>query len=371
MVSQDLDFIMVQNGSIYNPVHKMKTMKFKIILIALLCACSMLNAQVPQAFSYQAIAMDSNGNLVADSQVGIEISVVVDSPSGEVSYTENHLVMSTSLGHINLEVGRGTASFGIFEDVAWSSGPHFLEIKMDIDGGTNYQLVGTVQLLSVPFALYAVESLSGFPGPTGPAGPQGAAGATGAQGATGIAGIPGTGVGPSGPTGPIGEVGPQGPKGPKGPQGPADGLPGEIGPEGEPGPPGDPSNIQGPVGPSGPQGATGAMGPAGPAGEPGLPGIGGGIPGPVGDMGPEGPADGIDGPDGPPGANGGTGPVGEVGEPGAPGEDGIINMEMRSTVPDNGGWFPVYFYLDSGANRADGLPGFRYLNESNMTYIDL
>jgi len=172
----------------------MKTMKFKIIILALMFSSAMLNAQIPQAFSYQAIAMDSNGDLVTDSEVGIEISVLIGTPTGDNVYTESHLVMSTSLGHINLEVGRGTPVLGQFANVIWSEDAHFLEIKMDVAGGTDYQFVGTVQLLSVPFAFYAEESLSGIQGPIGPTGPIGPAGAQGPEGAPGPQGQAGTGI---------------------------------------------------------------------------------------------------------------------------------------------------------------------------------
>ena len=37
----------------------------------------------------------------------------------------------------------------------WGSGNHFLKIEMDATGGTNYAMIGTTQMMSVPYALYA------------------------------------------------------------------------------------------------------------------------------------------------------------------------------------------------------------------------
>ncbi len=54
--------------------------------------------------------------------------------------------------------------------------------------------LGTQQLLSVPFALYAANGPQGPAGPAGPTGPQGPAGADGATGATGPQGPVGTSV---------------------------------------------------------------------------------------------------------------------------------------------------------------------------------
>ena len=344
-------------------------MKFKILFIAFLMASSILSAQAPQAFSYQGMVMDSNGNLVTNSQVGIEIEIF--SNNDPATYTEVHSVMSTDLGHVNLEIGRGTpaSNFQFFDDVKWNAGEVFMNISMDVTGGADFQLVGTVQLLSVPFALFANQANDGPVGPTGPTGPTGPQGLAGPTGATGQTGLPGTGIGPTGPQGNPGPEGPAGPQGVKGPTGQMNGLPGPAGPQGEPGPPGDPSNIQGPVGPQGEEGDIGDVGAQGPPGEPGPNGIGGGIPGPVGEMGPQGPDKGEQGPDGAPGENGPVGPPGADGADGIDGVDGIPNMEMSAVVPS--GWFNPSIYLDSGANRADGLPGFRYYNSANDTWIDL
>jgi Collagen triple helix repeat (20 copies) len=75
--------------------------------------------------------------------------------------------------------------------------------------------MGTTQLLSVPYALYAA---SGNAGPQGPAGPQGIPGIQGPAGLTGATGA----------QGPIGLTGAAGPQGSQGPQG-VQGTPGAIG----------------------------------------------------------------------------------------------------------------------------------------------
>jgi hypothetical protein len=122
--------------------------------------------------------------------------------------------------------------------------------------------MGTTQLLSVPFALYAANAgTSGTTGATGPTGANGANGATGATGPTGVGttgatgptganGPTGTGAGPTGPTGPTGSVGPTGSGvGPTGATGPT-GLAGAIGATG----------AVGPTGSAGAAGSTGATG---------------------------------------------------------------------------------------------------------------
>src|SRR6185295_13631307 len=82
----------------------------------------------------------------------------------------------------------------------------FLQTEIDVTGGNNFVSIGATPLYSVPFALYAANSMVGPQGPQGNPGPQGIQGIQGIQGATGPAGA-------TGPPGPTGATGPQGPIG--------------------------------------------------------------------------------------------------------------------------------------------------------------
>lgn len=85
-----------------------------------------------------------------------------------------------------------------------------------------------------------------------------------------------------------------------------------------------------------------------------------------GRQGPLGPQ-GAQGPQGPASSNGAQGSIGPSGAAGTNGADGIANMPISINPPAQ----PVdgTFYLDSGNNRSDGAPGFRYFDGSN--WIDL
>jgi len=54
-----------------------------------------------------------------------------------------------------LVIGNGTVQQGVFSTIQWGSAPHFLKVELDVTGGTNFVDMGTTQLLSVPYALYA------------------------------------------------------------------------------------------------------------------------------------------------------------------------------------------------------------------------
>jgi hypothetical protein len=222
----------------------------KTLLLLFVCAiANIVSAQSPKMFNYQGVARAANGNPLANQALGIRLSVITGSPTGTVQYTETHTVTTNAYGLYNVAVGGGTAVTNTMDSVMWDAGNKYIKVEIDPAGGTNYTVLGTNQLLSVPYAMYAT---SGTPGPAGPQGVAGPAGPTGPQG-------------PAGATGPIGATGPAGPQGIAGPQGPA----GATGPQGPAGPQGV-AGATGPQGPAGPAGATGATGAAGPAGPSGV-----------------------------------------------------------------------------------------------------
>lgn len=163
----------------------------KNILFGLLFACaSAAFAQVPSKLSYQAVIRSSSGAVVANTPIGMRISILQGSSTGATVYAEVYTPnpVSNSNGLISVEIGGGTVITGTWAGIDWSKGPFFVKTETDIKGGNNYTLTSINQLLSVPFALYAEKSGSSTPGPQGPQGPQGLKGDTGVKGPQGIQG---------------------------------------------------------------------------------------------------------------------------------------------------------------------------------------
>lgn len=122
----------------------------------LFLAFSLLSfSQVPQSFSYQAIARNASGNGIPNQNIGLRISILQGSPTGSPVYTETHTALTDANGVLNLAIGTGAVTTGMFSTINWSQGTFFVQIEMDVTGGTTYVLMGTSQLLSVPYALYA------------------------------------------------------------------------------------------------------------------------------------------------------------------------------------------------------------------------
>lgn len=117
-----------------------------------------ISAQVPQRMSYQAVIRDAGDNLVTNQSVGIQISILQNSQTGNSVYTEKHTTTTNTNGLVSLEIGTGTSVSGTFSSIDWSTGAYFIKTETDPTGGENYTISGVSQLMSVPYALYAENS---------------------------------------------------------------------------------------------------------------------------------------------------------------------------------------------------------------------
>lgn len=112
-------------------------------------------AQAPQAMSYQAVIRNAANGLVTNREVGIRLSILQGSASGAAVYVETQNPIANANGLVSLEIGSGTVVSGSFAAIDWSTGTYFLKTETDPTGGTNFTIIGTSQLLSVPYALNA------------------------------------------------------------------------------------------------------------------------------------------------------------------------------------------------------------------------
>ncbi len=126
-------------------------------LLAVLLTGAVLFAQSPESFSYQAVIRDANGDLVTAQTVGMQISILQGSATGTEVYVETHTPATNDNGLATVEIGNGTVVSGDFASIDWNNGPYFIKVETDPDGGTDYTISGTSQLLSVPYAMHAKE----------------------------------------------------------------------------------------------------------------------------------------------------------------------------------------------------------------------
>jgi hypothetical protein len=119
------------------------------------------SAQAPQGFNYQATVRNSAGSLIVNQNVSFKFNIMLNSQTSVPVYSEIHFVPTDDLGQVNLTVGTGTPTSGTFTAINWASGTYFLGIELNT--GSGYVAMGTTQLLSVPYALYA-NSAGSIPG---------------------------------------------------------------------------------------------------------------------------------------------------------------------------------------------------------------
>ena len=181
-------------------------------------------AQAPVRFTYQAVVRNADGvPYTTDYKVRISIwHNAPTEPAGQRVYQEDHKIddpgnpnVSVN-GEITLTIGEGTNKFGSLESIDWGDGTYYLVSQYIDDAFDNVFASGSVQLLSVPYALFAnrvggvvptsyqvapaangytvsvtfsdgqVQTFALQNGNDGPQGPTGSTGPTGPQGAAGV-----------------------------------------------------------------------------------------------------------------------------------------------------------------------------------------
>jgi hypothetical protein len=398
----------------------MRTKRIRFFFFAIFTWPAFAIAQAPpQGINYQAVARTSSGTEMPNAALTVRIGIYSDAAATVLAYEETHAVTTNAFGLFNLVIGQGTqTSVGAFNSILWANSAYYL--KVEVDAGSGFVNMGTTQLMSVPYALYAGASAGGPTGPTGAAGatgPTGLAGATGATGPQGTAGAQGA-TGPQGPSGVAGSQGATGVTGATGAAGDSitsivdngngtltitwgsgntvttsslygpQGLQGNPGATGATGPNGfhcwdtnangvnDPAEdvnsdgswdaldcqgAQGIAGAVGPQGPSGATGPSGPSGANGTNGTNGA----TGATGPSG-ANGTNGTNGTNGATGPTGPSGANGTNGANGATGPTGPSgANGTNGANGAMGPSGINGTNGATGPTGPSGINGTNGAN------
>ncbi|MEZ4947348.1 MAG: hypothetical protein R2804_17555 [Cyclobacteriaceae bacterium] len=136
--------------------------------ISLLCLVLLFNlsqqavAQSPQGINYQGVARSMDGQPLSSKEISIRISILNGSANGDMEYNEIHEVRTNSFGLFTLVIGQGEPSSSPFNFINWTTGKKWLQVELDENGGRNFKLMGSQQLMSVPYALYAERAGNGY-----------------------------------------------------------------------------------------------------------------------------------------------------------------------------------------------------------------
>ena len=115
-------------------------------------------AQVPEGIPYQAVARDAAGIPLSNHIVNVRFSILDSIATGLAVYTETHTTNTNNLGSFTVNLGKGTPVLNSFTSINWGLNSKFLKVEIDTSSGSNYIEVGTQQMMSVPYALYAFNA---------------------------------------------------------------------------------------------------------------------------------------------------------------------------------------------------------------------
>jgi uncharacterized protein (TIGR02145 family) len=140
---------------------KIFTLSSKILLLVLsilFLFTFSLFGQAPQKINFQSIMRNSSGELIENKLVKLRFSIIEGHVNGSKVYIETHSKNTDASGLISLQIGTGTISNGVFSSINWGKAPYFMQLEADFSGGNNFVDLGTEELLSVPYSLYASKT---------------------------------------------------------------------------------------------------------------------------------------------------------------------------------------------------------------------
>jgi trimeric autotransporter adhesin len=142
-------------------MHLLSQSKTKVLSIFILLAISLAGyAQAPNLINYQGVARNAVGNPLSNQTINLRLSVHNLSASGTVVYTETRPITTNLGGLFSVQIGSTGASSttGSIAGVNWLTGDKYLQVEIDPTSNNNYLNMGTVQLISVPYAFNAATA---------------------------------------------------------------------------------------------------------------------------------------------------------------------------------------------------------------------
>ncbi len=131
--------------------------------IALLLFSGIFTAQalaqsVPLGMKYQAVARDTKGQVMANQDLQLKITLYSNPLDKKVAYSEIHKIITNELGLFTLSVGEGITYKGSFREVPWSSSDIWMEVAIQTDDETDFVTISDSRMLSVPYAFHAATA---------------------------------------------------------------------------------------------------------------------------------------------------------------------------------------------------------------------
>lgn len=125
----------------------------RILLTTLaLFVSALFIAQAPALIPYQAVARNAAGQPLANGTINARFTIHDGSATGASVWQELQTVSTSALGLFSVQLGSSVS----LTSVNWADGSKFMQVEIDL--GSGFVDIGTQQMLSVPFALYAASA---------------------------------------------------------------------------------------------------------------------------------------------------------------------------------------------------------------------
>ena len=90
----------------------------KLLTTMMMVLCmTVVFAQAPEKFSYQAVVRNTSNQLVTNAPVGVRVSILQGSADGNAVYVETHTAATNANGLLTVEIGGGKAEQGSFGSI--------------------------------------------------------------------------------------------------------------------------------------------------------------------------------------------------------------------------------------------------------------
>lgn len=135
-------------------------MKQRFLLTLIMAVCMAVTAfsqGAPQGFNYQSIVRNTNGDPIVNQSVSLLFAIRTGSVMGPIAYYEKHTTATNDFGLVNLVIGQGTPLQGTFSTLDWAASSMYLTVSIESSPNV-FDELGSSQLLSVPYALFAQSS---------------------------------------------------------------------------------------------------------------------------------------------------------------------------------------------------------------------
>src|SRR4051812_14643 len=149
----------------------MKNQILLIVLFTFLLGSSYAQT-IPQGMNYQAVARDNDGQILANQDVFLKISLISDpGKASTLHYTETQKATTNKFGLFTLTIGKGSVLAGQWSKIPWSTKEVWMDVAIKLSANEDYVSLSRTQLLAVPYAYYAGSAgNSGTIGATSPGG---------------------------------------------------------------------------------------------------------------------------------------------------------------------------------------------------------